>query len=122
MRPTWLTPAEHAASIGGPKALYTTMHSLGPVMSNTPTQPKPPPNLDCDLAAHERRAQLIAQLHKQAIATAGDLAVQRKASTTGPLEDRRRRKAEWLCMSAFLLALGSIVVVGCILIKVVPWR
>jgi hypothetical protein len=121
MRPTWLTPAEHPASIGGLKALYTTMHSLGPVMSNTPTQ-RTPPNLDRDLAAHERRARLIAQLHKQAIATAGDLAVQRKASTTGPLEDRRRRKAEWLCMSAFLLALGSIVAAGGILIRIVPWR
>ena len=91
-------------------------------MSNTPTQRPPPSKLDGALAAHERRARLIAQLHKQAIATAGDLAVQRKASTTGPLEDRGRRKAEWLCMSAFLLALGIIVAIGCILIKVVPWR
>jgi hypothetical protein len=122
MRPTWLTPAEHPASIGGVKALHTTLHPLGPFMSNTPTQRKPPSNLDRDPAAHERRARLIAKLHKQAIATAGDLAVQRKASTTGPLEDRRRRKAEWLCMSAFLLALGSIVAAGGILIRIVPWR
>jgi hypothetical protein len=91
-------------------------------MSNTPTQRKPPFKLDGALAAHERRARLIAQLHKQAVATAGRLAVQRKASTTGLLEDRRRRKVEWLCMGAFLLALGSIVAVGWILIRAVPWR
>jgi hypothetical protein len=93
------------------------------VRSDTPIQRKPPSKPDCALAAHERRAQLIAQLHKQAVATASDLAAQRKASTTGAIKDGWRRKAEpWLCTSAFLLALGGVVAVGCILIRAVPWK
>jgi hypothetical protein len=93
------------------------------VMSDTPLQRKPPSKIDCALAAHERRARLIAQLHKQAVATASDLAAKQKASTTGIIKDGWRQKAEpWLCMSAFLLALGGIVAVGCILIRAVPWK
>jgi hypothetical protein len=91
-------------------------------MSNTPTQRKLPSKLDGALAAHERRARLIAQLQKQAVATARDLAVHRKPRATGLFEGRRRREVEWLCMSAFMLALGSIVAVGWILTRVVPWR
>jgi hypothetical protein len=36
-------------------------------MSDAPIQRDPPPKLDRVLAAHERRARLIAQLHEQAI-------------------------------------------------------
>jgi hypothetical protein len=49
-------------------------------MSDTPTQRGPPARLDRVLAAYERRARLIAQLHRQAIATANDLLTQRKLS------------------------------------------
>ena len=86
-------------------------------MSDTPIQRKPPPKLDRALAAHERRARLIAQLHEQAIATASDLVAQRKAIRGETTKDERHRKAEpWFCASAFLLALIGIVAVGCILI------
>jgi hypothetical protein len=91
-------------------------------MSDTPTQREPPTKLDHVLAAHERRARLIAQLHTQAVATSRDLAVRRKVRTTGLAEERRHRKAQWLCMIVFLLALGGIVAVGCILSAAVPWR
>ena len=48
--------------------------------------------------------------------------MRRKANKADLLKDRQRRKTEWLCMSAFLLALGSIVAVGWILIRAVPRR
>jgi hypothetical protein len=82
----------------------------GLVMSDTPTQRKPP-NLDRVLAAHGRRARLIAQLHEQAIATANNLSAQHKPIRAGTAKDDRRRKAEVV----FLLAFGCIVAVGCIL-------
>jgi hypothetical protein len=92
-------------------------------MSDTPIQRKPPPKLDCALAAHERRARLIAQLHEHAVATASDLATQRKAITAVTIKDGLRRKAEpWLCASIFLLVLGGIVAVGCLLCTAVPWQ
>ena len=80
-------------------------------MSDTPIRREPPPKLDRDLAAHERRARLIAQLHEQAIATANDLSAQHKAIRADIAKDARRRKAEaWLFSAgAFLLALGCIV-------------
>ena len=89
----------------------------GLVMSDTPTQHDPLPKRDRVLAAHERRARLIAQLHEQAIATATDLLAQHKAIRSDIAEDARRRKAEaWLFSAgAFLLALGCIVAGGCIL-------
>ena len=85
-------------------------------MSDTPLQRAPPLKLDRVLAAHERRARLIAQLHEQAIAAASDLSAQHKANGAGIAKDARRRKAEALLFSAgaFLLALGCIVAVGCI--------
>jgi hypothetical protein len=93
------------------------------VMSETPIRRKPPSKLDCALAAHERRARLIAQLHEQAVATANDLATQRKAITAVTIKDGFRRKAEpWLCASIFLLVLGGIVAVGCLLCAAVPWQ
>jgi hypothetical protein len=63
-------------------------------MSDTPIQRKPPPKLDRALAAHERRARLIAQLHEQAIATASDLVAQRKGIRGDTAKDERHRKAE----------------------------
>jgi hypothetical protein len=43
-------------------------------MSDTPIQRKPTPTLERILAAHERRARIIAELQEQAIATALDVA------------------------------------------------
>ena len=77
-------------------------------MSDTPTQRGLPPELD--RTAHERRARLIAQLHRQAIATANDMSARQNAIKE-ITKDARRRKAE-----AWLIAAGAfIVAVGCIL-------
>ncbi len=79
-------------------------------MSDTPTRREPPPELDRVLAAHKRRARLIAQLHRQAIATANDLPARQNAIKE-ITKDARRRKAE-----AWLIAAGAfIVAAGCIL-------
>jgi hypothetical protein len=92
-------------------------------MGDTPTQRKPPPRLDRVLAAHQRRARIIAQLHAQAIATANDLAAERKAIGAGTAKNAVEGKAEaWLGAGVFLLALGSIVAAGCVLAAMVPWR
>ena len=92
-------------------------------MSDTPIQRKLPPKLDRVLVAHERRARLIAQLHAQAIAAASDLSAQRKAIRAGTAMDAGRGKAEaWFCASVFLLALGCIVTVGCVLATMVSWQ
>jgi hypothetical protein len=86
------------------------------VMSDTPIQRKPTPKLDRVLAAHERRARIIAQLHEQAIATTNDLSAQHEAIRAGTAKDDRRQKPEsWFCAGSFLLALGCIVAVGCVL-------
>ena len=63
-------------------------------MSDTPIRREPPPQLGRVLAAHERRARLIAQLHEQAIATANDLSARQKAIRAGVAKDARRRKVE----------------------------
>jgi hypothetical protein len=52
-------------------------------MSDTPIRREPPPELDRVLAAHERRARLIAQLDEQAIAIANDLSAQQSGTTRG---------------------------------------
>jgi hypothetical protein len=64
----------------------------GLVMSDTPIRREPPPKLDRDPAAHERRARLIAQLHEQAIATANDLSARHKAIRADIAKDARRPK------------------------------
>jgi hypothetical protein len=86
-------------------------------MSHSPTQREAPLKLNRILAAHERRARLIAQLHEQAIATANDLSAQHKAVRADIAKDAWRRKAEawFFSAGAFLLALGCIVAVSCIL-------
>jgi hypothetical protein len=92
-------------------------------MSDTPTRRKPPPRLDRALAAHQRRARIIAQLHAQAIVTANDLAAQRKAIRANTAKDAAHGKAEaWFGAVAFLLALSGIVAVGCALAAMVPWQ
>ena len=77
-------------------------------MSDTPTQRGLPPELD--RIAHQRRAQLIDQLHRQAIATANDLAAEHKATQAGVTKEVRRRKTEarLFAAAAFIVALGSI--------------
>jgi len=83
------------------------------VMSDTPIR-RDSPKLDGVVAAHERRTRLIAQLHEQAVAAAKDLSAQHKGIRA---KDARRQRAEaWLFSAgAFLLALGCIAAVGCIL-------
>jgi hypothetical protein len=77
-------------------------------MSDTPTQRGLPPGLD--RIAYERRARLIAQLHRQAIETANDLLAQQKALRAGITKDARRLKTvAWMSIAgASILALGSI--------------
>jgi type VI protein secretion system component VasF len=84
-------------------------------MSDTPTQRELRSEFDRILAAHERRARLITQLHRQAIATANDLSPRQKTIEAGIARDARRRKTEaWLI--AWLIAAGAIfVALGCIL-------
>ena len=79
-------------------------------MSDTPIRREPPPKLDRDPAAHERRARLIAQLHEQAIATANDLSARQNAIKEITNEARRRKAEAWL-----IAAGGLIVAAGCIL-------
>ena len=85
------------------------------VMSDTPIR-RDSPKLDGVVAAHERRTRLIAQLHEQAVAAAKDLSAQHKGIRTDAKDARRQRAEAWLFSAgAFLLALGCIAAVGCIL-------
>ena len=60
--------------------------------------------------AHERRARLIAQMHRQAIATANDLGAQHKAIRIGIAKDARRLKAvAWTSFAGgFIVAVAAI--------------
>ena len=90
------------------------------IMRDTP-QREPSTKLHRVLAAHRRRARIIAQLHEQAIAASNkannDLSAQHKAIKAGVAEDAQRRKAEarLFFVGAFVLALGCIIAVGCVL-------
>jgi type VI protein secretion system component VasF len=76
-------------------------------MSETPTQRGPPPKLNRALTAHERRARLIAQLHKQAMATTNDLSAQHKAIKAS--NARRVRAVAWTSLAGgFIVALAAI--------------
>ena len=69
-----------------------------------------PLKLDRVLAAHERRARLIAQMHRQATETANHLLTQHAAIEAGfakVAKDARRRRTEVIA-SAFVVALGCI--------------
>jgi hypothetical protein len=74
-------------------------------MSDTPTQRELRSEFDLILAAHEGRARLTTQLHRQAIATANDLSARQKAIKASIAKDARRRKTE-----AWLIAAGAIFV------------
>ena len=79
-------------------------------MSDTPTQREPPPKLDRVLAAHERRARLIAQMHRQAMETANNLLNQHRgieARLVKVAKDGRRRWTEAIA-GALVVALGCI--------------
>ena len=65
----------------------------GLVMSDTPIRRKPQPKLDRVLAAHERRARIIAQLHEQAIAAASDFAPPLMRPNREQTLDARRQSA-----------------------------
>ena len=79
-------------------------------MSETPTQREPPLYLDRILAAHERRARLIAQMHRQAMETANNLLNQHTAIEAGfakVAKDAKRRRTEAIA-GALVVALGCI--------------
>jgi hypothetical protein len=62
-------------------------------------------------------------LHAQPVATANDLAAQRKAIRASTAKDVGHGKAEaWFCAVAFLLALGGMVAAGCVLAAMVSWQ
>jgi hypothetical protein len=62
------------------------------------------------LAAHERRAGLISQLHKQATGAADDPAWQKTLKARIDKDARRRRIIAWLFAgTAFVLASGCVV-------------
>ena len=79
-------------------------------MSDTPTQRGLPPELD--RIAHQRRAQLIDQLHRQAIATANDLAAgaqkRLKQASLRKFGAERLKLGCLLAAAFFIVALGSI--------------
>jgi hypothetical protein len=82
-----------------------------------------PSELNRALAAHQRRARVIAELHEQTIASVNPPSAPRKEIEAGMTQDARQGKKEaWFCAGVFLLALGCIVAAGCILITTVPWR
>ena len=69
-----------------------------------------PLKLDRVLAAHERRARLIAQMHRQAMEIANNLLTQQQAIEAGlakVAKDARRRRTEAIA-GALVVALGSI--------------
>jgi len=69
-----------------------------------------PLKLDRALAAHERRARLIAQMHRQAMETANNLLNRHRGIEAGLVKvakDARRRRTEAIA-GAFVLALGCI--------------
>jgi type VI protein secretion system component VasF len=60
-----------------------------------------------ELRAHERRARLIAELHRQAIATANDLSAQEQMIEAGIT--KRQETVVWMSFAgAFIVALASI--------------
>jgi hypothetical protein len=74
-------------------------------MSDTSTQREPSTNLHRDLAAHGRRARLIAQLHKQAMAN--DLLARDKAIRADIT--KHQNTVFWMSIAgAFIVALASI--------------
>jgi hypothetical protein len=80
------------------------------VMSETPIQRGLPPKFDRALTAHERRARLITQMHRQAIATANNLGAQHKAIGVGIAKNARRLKVvAWTSfVGSFVVALAAI--------------
>jgi len=78
------------------------------------------PNLDRVLAAHNRRARLIAQLHEQAIAAANDeLSAPQNAIKAGITKHARWQKADRMIATAILKMVAAallIAALGCILL------
>jgi hypothetical protein len=87
-------------------------------MSDTPAHHEQL-KLDSVLAAHKRRARLIARLHEQAIAgPINDLSAS-KCNKAGVTKHARWQKADRLIATAILKMIGAailIAVLGCILL------
>jgi hypothetical protein len=88
-------------------------------MSGTPAHHKQP-KLDRVLAAHKRRARLIAQLHEQAIAAANDdLSAAQNTIKTGTTRHSWWSNAAWVSATALLKVVAVAILVaglGCILL------
>ena len=78
------------------------------------------PKLDGAVAAHERRARLIAQLHEQAIAAANnERSAQQQVIKPGITKHARWQKADRMIATAILKMIAAallIAALGCILL------
>jgi predicted kinase len=85
-----------------------------------PTQHEPARQLDSAVAAHERRARLIAQLREQAIAAAiNDLSAPQNAIKAGITKHARWQKADRVIATAILKMIAAAILIaalGCILL------
>jgi hypothetical protein len=77
------------------------------------------PKLDGAIAAHERRARLIAQLHEQAVAAANNDLSAPHAIKAGITKHARWQKADRMIATAILKMIAAallIAALGCILL------
>jgi hypothetical protein len=85
-----------------------------------PTQREPARQLDGAVAAHKRRARLIAQLHEQAITAANnDLSARQNATKAGVTKHARWQRADRMIATAILKIIAAAMLVaalGCILL------
>jgi hypothetical protein len=87
-------------------------------MSDTPAHQEQP-KLDHVLAAHKRRARLIAQLHEQAITAANDLSAPQNANKADTKKHTRWQKADRMIATAILKMIAAAILIaalGCILL------
>jgi hypothetical protein len=85
------------------------------IMRDTPNR-EPSTNLHRVLAAHKRRARIIAQLHKQAIAAANkandDLSAQHQAINAGIAKHSRWRKADGVIATGLLKMIAVTILIA----------
>ena len=90
-------------------------------MNDTPAQHEQP-NFDRVLAAHKRRARLIAQLHKQAIAAADDdLPAQQNAIEAGLTGHARWQRADGMIATAILRMIGVAIFIAALCSVLAIW-
>jgi hypothetical protein len=90
-------------------------------MSDRPTQ-HGQPKFDRALAAHERRARIIAQLHEQAVAAANDdLSAPQKALKAGITKHARWHKVDWMIATAILKMSAVTILVAALVCILAIW-